>query len=215
VNHELFDPTLAVHRLTAADLRRQLGLATTTRVVLFAGKFLSAKQPAELLEAFLALPPSDAALVFVGDGPEKAALVARAQQTPAGRVHFLPFANQTEMPARLLLADLFVLPSRGHYETWGLAVNEAMHMGRPALVSDLVGCQRDLVSDGETGWVFPAASATGLSEKLSEALHALAETRVAARIHAAVAARISGYTYAQTTAGLLAALDSIPARHRT
>jgi glycosyltransferase involved in cell wall biosynthesis len=53
------------------------------------------------------------------------------------------------MPARYLLADLFVLASRGLYETWGLAVNEAMHMGVPALVSDRVGCQRDLVRDKE------------------------------------------------------------------
>jgi glycosyltransferase involved in cell wall biosynthesis len=60
------------------------------------------------------------------------------------------------MPARYLLADIFVLPSRGHYETWGLAVNEAMHLGVPCLVSDLVGCQRDLVTPGETGWVFSA-----------------------------------------------------------
>jgi glycosyltransferase involved in cell wall biosynthesis len=212
VNHELFDPMLAVHRTAAAELRGQLGLASTTRVVLFAGKFVAAKQPRELLAAFLALRARDSALVFVGDGPEKSGLLEQAKAAPAGMVHFLPFANQTEMPARLLLANLFVLPSRGHYETWGLAVNEAMHMGVPALVSDRVGCQQDLVIEGETGWVFPATDAPALREKLSLALSTLADPKAAARIRANVAARIAGYTYTQTTAGLLAALDSIPVR---
>jgi glycosyltransferase involved in cell wall biosynthesis len=206
VNHELFDPARADHHEAAAGLRAQLGLAPATRVVLFAGKFVPAKQPVELLRAFLELAPRNTALLFVGDGPEKAALLALAATLPPGTVHFLPFANQSEMPARLLLADLFVLPSRGHYETWGLAVNEAMHLGVPALVSDLVGCQRDLVTDGETGWVFDAADPTALRTKLSAALAALADPVTRARVRADVAARIGGYTYAQTSTGLSDAL---------
>lgn len=214
VNHALFDPTRPEHRSAAIALRHQLRLPPTARVVLFAGKLVAAKQPAELLAAFLDLRLADTALVFVGDGPEKPALLEAAQDAPSGAVHFLPFANQSEMPARYLLAELFVLPSRGHYETWGLAVNEAMHLGVPALVSDLVGCQRDLVTDGETGWVFHAGEPRALRDKLSVALSALAHPASAARIRANVAARIAGYTYKETTAGLLAALDSIPVRHR-
>ena len=127
----LYDPALPAHREAAARLRSGLRLAPATRVVLFAGKLLPAKQPRELLEAFLSLPDRDAALVFVGEGAEKPALTALAAGAAPGRVHFLPFANQSEMPSRYLLADLFVLPSRGLYVTWGLAVNEAMQMGLP------------------------------------------------------------------------------------
>jgi glycosyltransferase involved in cell wall biosynthesis len=114
------------------------------------------------------------------------------------------------MPARYLLADLFVLPSRGNSETWGLAVNEAMHMGVPCLVSDLVGCQRDLVTDGETGWVFRAGDPAHLRAKLDEALAALEDNP--AGLKARVAARIADYTYQQTTDGLVCALK---ATHRT
>ena len=208
VDHGLFDATRPDHRAAAASLRAQLGIAASTRVVLFAGKFVAAKQPRELLDAFLALNLPDAALVLVGDGPEKSALQERAQSASPGQVHFLPFANQSEMPARYLLADIFVLPSRGLYETWGLAVNEAMHMGVPCLVSDRVGCQRDLVTDGETGWVFRAEHPAVLREKLAAAL---ASDLPAFKPR--VAARIAGYTYEQTTAGLLAALASHPAIH--
>jgi glycosyltransferase involved in cell wall biosynthesis len=215
VNADLFDASLPEHRSAATAVRQQLGLAATTRVVLFAGKLVPAKQPQPLLAAFLELAPRDTALVFVGDGSEKPTLLELGKKAPPGTVHFLPFANQTEMPARYLLADLFVLPSRGHYETWGLAVNEAMHLGVPALVSDLVGCQRDLVTDDQTGWVFSATEPGALRSKLSVALTTLADPTAAARLRANVASRISGYTYKETTAGLLAALDSIPVRRRT
>ncbi len=203
VNQEHFQPT-PERQENARQLRRDLGLGSR-RVVLFAGKFVGAKQPVELLDAFrqVARPDRDA-LVYVGDGAEKPRLLTLAQEAGDHCIRFLPFANQSEMPARYLLADVFCLPSRGLYETWGLAVNEAMHLGRPCLVSDQVGCQRDLITDGDTGWVFRAEEAAHLRQKLTEALHADL-TPMAPRI----AARIAGYTYAQTTAGVLTALASL------
>jgi glycosyltransferase involved in cell wall biosynthesis len=204
VDHQLFDPDRAEHQAASRSLRRQLGLDPAQRVVLFAGKLVPDKQPRELLSAFLALHDSDAALIFVGDGPEKPALAAAAQSTGAAHVHFLPFANQSEMPSRLLLGDVFALPSRG--ETWGLAVNEAMQMGVPALVSDRVGCQRDLVTPGETGWVFRHDDPADLQAQLGAALAALRVPVQAAALRARVRDRISGYTYARATAGLQAAL---------
>jgi glycosyltransferase involved in cell wall biosynthesis len=187
----------------SAALRTRLGIGDR-RVVLFAGKFVPAKQPLPLLRAFLALAPADAALVFVGQGEELPALQAAAAARPDLTVRFLPFANQSEMPARYLLADIFALPSRGLYETWGLAVNEAMHLGVPCLVSTRVGCQRDLVTDGKTGWVFTASDPAALQSALARALHDVS-TRTPA-LRAAVAQCISGYTYAPATAGLLGAV---------
>lgn len=206
VNDELFNPARADHHASAAALRTELRIEPKTRVVLFAGKLTAAKQPRELLAAFLALRPRDAALVFVGEGPEKPALLECARAAPAGQVHFLPFANQTEMPSRYLLADLLALPSRGYHETWGLAVNEAMHLGVPALVSDLVGCQRDLVIPGETGWVFHTGAAAGLREQLAAALMALAGPGERERLRRGTIERVRGYTYERATAGLLRAL---------
>jgi glycosyltransferase involved in cell wall biosynthesis len=208
VNADHFNPADPAARATAETLRVELGLAGK-RVVLFAGKFTAAKQPVPLLEAFLAVATPADALVFVGDGAEKPRLTALAASRPEATVRFLPFANQSEMPARYLLADLFVLPSRGHYETWGLAVNEAMHLGVPCLVSDLVGCQRDLVTPGETGWVFRAADPAGLGASLRTALRSPPEEM--RRLGRNALATASRYTYRQTSDGLLAALASLPA----
>ena len=71
----------------------------------------------------------------------------------AHRVVFLEFQNQSAMPLVYRLGDALVLPS-GYGETWGLAVNEAQACGRPSLVSDCVGCARDIIREGENGMIF-------------------------------------------------------------
>lgn len=201
-----FDPANAAARDLAGRLRRELGLEGK-RVVLFAGKLTDRKQPRELLEAFLRIASPEHALVFVGEGHEKPALEKLAAAQSGRTIRFLPFANQSEMPSRYLMADIFALPSRGFYETWGLAVNEAMHLGVPCLVSDLVGCQQDLVLPGETGWVFPANDMHALAATLRRALDT--PDAELAHLRAHCLARIAGYTYEQTTEGLVAALASL------
>lgn len=191
----------------AAALRAQLGLSCK-KIALFAGKFLPDKQPLALLESFLDVAPADCALVFVGDGPQREQLRQAAASRPDRIVRFLPFANQSEMPARYALADIFCLPSSGLYETWGLAVNEAMHMGVPCLVSDRVGCQRDLVVHGRTGWVFPAGDNYALRQTLGDALSASGRAKLA-ELGLAANDRVSGYNYSAATAGIFAALDAI------
>jgi glycosyltransferase involved in cell wall biosynthesis len=153
-----------LHEAKALQWRRELGIAPSARVVLFAGKLISLKNPRLLLEAFVA-SESPAHLVFVGNG----ALEAQLRQLAGGRtdIHFLPFQNQLAMPAVYRLGDLFVLPSVS--ETWGLALNEAMACGRVVVASDKVGGARDLVTQDVTGWVFESGSVAGLARLLSKA----------------------------------------------
>ncbi len=63
---------------------------------------------------------------------------------------------------------MFVLPSR--HEPWGLVVNEAMNAGRAVMVSDDVGCQQDLVREGETGAVFPVGDVAALAAAIERVL---------------------------------------------
>lgn len=203
VESSRFNPDDPATRQAAAALRGRLGL-DGRRVVLFAGKFHERKQPLPLLRAFQAVAGPRDALVFVGDGPERPRLEAAAAERPDVTVRFLPFANQTEMPARYAAADIFVLPSRGHSETWGLAVNEAMHLGLPCLVSDLVGCQQDLVTPGETGWVFPADDHGALAASLRAALATAPDELV--RLGRNARTRVARSTYREATEGLRRAL---------
>lgn len=185
----------------ARDWKRALGIPEDHRVVLFAGKFEEKKRPLDLLRAFLDARLERASLLFVGSGPKEPELRALAH----GRhtVHFAPFQNQTEMPRTYAAGDLLVLPSFGPHETWGLAVNEAMCMGRAALVSSHVGCAADLVIPGETGLRFEAGNIGALRDALRSALSD--EARLKAWGENA-SARIAAYSYEAAWTGLRQAL---------
>jgi glycosyltransferase involved in cell wall biosynthesis len=149
----------------AAEWRRQLGITPGRTVIIYAGKFERKKRPLELMHAIRELAAADITLVMVGSGELETEVRAVAAAEP-GRFVVLPFQNQSRMPLVYRLGDLFVLPS-AFGETWGLAVNEAMACGRAVLVSDRVGCARDLV-DGTTGAVFSWNEPDSLPSTLCE-----------------------------------------------
>ena len=68
------------------------------------------------------------------------------------------------MPQVYAASDVFVLPSVD--EPWGLAVNEAMCAGLPIVLSEEVGCARDLVKHGVNGFTFRGGDVVGLAEAL-------------------------------------------------
>jgi len=155
------------HARRAVEWRRELRIPTEARTVVFAGKFQAKKDPLLLLEAFLRCGAAGH-LVFVGNGALEAELVARAGGR--GDVHFLPFQNQRTMPAVYRLSDVFVLPSRGPGETWGLALNEAMASGRPVIAGSKVGGARDLITPGVNGWIFKSGDLEQLTAIMANVL---------------------------------------------
>jgi glycosyltransferase involved in cell wall biosynthesis len=58
------------------------------------------------------------------------------------------------MPVVYRLGDIFILPSKGPGETWGLGANEAMASGCAVMLSDKVGGAVDLVRENENGMIF-------------------------------------------------------------
>jgi len=141
----------------ASIWRKELGYNKDDLVVLFVGKFETKKQPELLLEVVQSLninKPNPLKLLFVGNGILEAQLKATAQNDP--HIQFLPFQNQQFMPLVYRLGNVLCLPSKGPGETWGLAVNEAMASGVPVICSDKVGCHKDLIDVGKTGFIFKA-----------------------------------------------------------
>jgi glycosyltransferase involved in cell wall biosynthesis len=148
----------------AATLRTQLNIQLEDTVFLFAGKMEKKKNPIQLLQVFLTLAREDFHLVMAGNGELEAELKALAAGNT--RIHFLPFQNQLMMPALYQLCEVFVLPSSGPGETWGLAVNEAMAAGKAVLVSNACGVAIDLVKEGKNGYSFKRNDAEDLKEKI-------------------------------------------------
>jgi len=164
-----FGADAARHETRAAEWRQELGIGSGAIVILYAGKFQAKKNPHLLLDAFSGLS-GHAHLVLVGNGELENELRCKALEMRCDRVHFLPFQNQTLMPAVYRLGDIFVLPSHGPEETWGLAINEAMASGRPAIASTKVGGACDLIKEDETGWIFESGNRQALENILRRAI---------------------------------------------
>ncbi|MFN9709998.1 MAG: glycosyltransferase family 4 protein [Bacteroidota bacterium] len=142
--------------------RRELGIPHQSIVFLFAGKLEPKKNPFLLIDIFQSLSDENIRLIIAGNGVLEKELKDKAKSDP--RILFIDFQNQSRMPMLYRMGDIFVLPSLGPGETWGLSVNEAMACGRPAIVSDSCGCCQDLIIEGKTGYSFTSGNHTELRE---------------------------------------------------
>jgi glycosyltransferase involved in cell wall biosynthesis len=201
VDNDRFMADADATRAAAAAWRQELGIPADKAVVLFAGKLEDKKRPLDLLRAFARAAVPDAALLFVGNGHLEEAIRRDAAAVP--HVYFAPFQNQSVMPRTYAAGDVVVLPSFGPGETWGLCVNEAQCLARPVIVSTHVGCAADLVTPGETGWLFPAGDVDALAGRLREAL---ADRNRLRTVGEAGRERVRRYSYEAATDGLQNAL---------
>lgn len=210
VDNDRFRGQAAAVRDQAAAWRLELGIPSSAFVFLFAGKLEDKKRPQDLLAAFSALetPPSrPAVLLFVGSGALEARLRDAAGTRVGESIFFAPFQNQRRMPVVYAAGDLLVLPSLGPSETWGLAVNEAMNLGVPAIVSTHVGCGPDLVEEGRTGWTFPAGDVSALAATMRTALET-GHTEFEA-IRRNVREKVARYSYGAATAAVRDTLERL------
>lgn len=149
-------------------LRARFGLPASGAVVLFCGKLIPKKQPLLLLDAYRRVRQGTAcSLLFAGDGELRGEIERQVKTAGIPDVRITGFLNQTEVPLAYAAADLLVLPS-GWEETWGLVINEAMNFGLPIIATDRVGAARDLVRDGENGYVVPAGDPATLGARIAE-----------------------------------------------
>lgn len=167
VDNSFFRKDVERNREMANQWREQLGIRAEDIVILFAAKLISRKGCADLIRAYVAKQRENATLIIAGEGPLRRDLESLASSFPRASTKFVGFINQSQMTTLYALGDLFVLPS--YYEPWGLAINEVMNLGCPVVVSDMVGCAPDLVSE-KNGWVFSTGDVDALDSVLTEAL---------------------------------------------
>ncbi|CAN5690235.1 hypothetical protein BH11BAC3_BH11BAC3_39530 [soil metagenome] len=144
--------------------RNDLGIAEDEMIFLYAGKLEPKKNIAFLVKCFYELNLRSAHLVIAGNGVLEESLKLLCREYPS--IHFVDFQNQSQMPGVYDMADIFVLPSIGPGETWGLSVNEAMASGKAILVSSKAGCAIDLVKPGINGFIFSPHNPGELKQQL-------------------------------------------------
>ena len=131
----------------------------------------------------------------------RSVMTCHAEITTMTVMNAVSSTNQTEMPSAYAAADILVLPS-DRRETWGMVVNEAMASGLPAVVAEAVGCVPDLVRCGVTGFSYAARDIGALADGVRALV---AEPLVRARMGAAAAAHVAGFSPEAAAAGILAA----------
>ncbi len=128
------------------------------RPLVFTAARLSPQKALDVLLSAAALVP-EAVFVIAGEGPERAALEARAAALGVTqRVRLL--GARDDVPELLAACDLFVLPSL--VEGLPLSVLEAMAAAKP-VVATRIGGTDEAVVDGETGILVPPGDASALA----------------------------------------------------
>jgi len=99
-------------------------------------------------------------LLLVGDGPELEPIERAVKER--GLSEDVIFLGDQEFIADILpMGDVFLLPSE--HESFGLAALEAMSCGVPVVTSNIGGL-REVVVDGETGFLYDPHDVAGMSD---------------------------------------------------
>ncbi|HEY7462750.1 MAG TPA: glycosyltransferase family 4 protein [Gemmatimonadota bacterium] len=185
---EVITPGLDLRRFEAPgiDPARVAALrAGAGRVVGGVGRLGEQKAFHVLLDAvprLLAAEPRTRVLI-VGDGPQRAALEARARRLGVDRAVTFTGYLADPLPAYRAF-DVFVLPSVD--EGFGIVFLEAMAMGVPVIGTRVVGSV-DAVEDGVTGLLVPSGDPAALGEAVQRVL---SDAELARRLATAAAARV-------------------------
>lgn len=156
------------------DLRRSLGLDNCI-VLGFIGSFYAYEGLSLLMEAVVRLfrERPGVKLLVVGGGPEKSRLVDQVDRLGIGdHVVFTGRVPHEQVRRYYDLVTLFVYPRRRMRLTdlvTPLKPLEAMAQGAIVVASD-VGGHRELLVDGERGYLFRADDSAALAGKLAEVI---------------------------------------------
>ncbi|MFF2781005.1 glycosyltransferase [Streptomyces sp. NPDC058052] len=137
------------------------------KIVVTAGLLKPHKGFADLIEAFSAVAPRhpDWSLRIYGSGPEHANLRKKINETGSNNQVFL-MGPATPVTPEFAKASVFVLPSR--LEAFGNVTVEAMAAGLPAICYDAPHGPRNIITQGEDGYVVPVGDKEALAEHIEK-----------------------------------------------
>jgi glycosyltransferase involved in cell wall biosynthesis len=208
VDNSYFQNMTEVASQSREGFRQQLNLEPGRPIILYASKLINRKRCIDLIDAYLGIRVNPGStrpyLLIIGDGSERPLCEDRVRKAGEPSIRFLGFQNQSQLPRFFDLCDVFVLPSC--HEQFGLIINEVMNAGRTIIVSEEVGCQPDLVTDGVNGKVFPAGNVGALRTAIGNVLD---ESVVRCEMGRRSLERINQWSFEEDIHGLRAALNYV------
>jgi glycosyltransferase involved in cell wall biosynthesis len=143
---------------------------TGKKTIICVGRLSPEKGQAGLLRAFAKVRSShpELTLRLVGDGPERGALEALAEELAvSSAITFAGRLPEEETLAEIARSDLLVLPS--FMEGLPIVLMEAMAVGVPVIASRVAGIP-ELVEDGKTGLLFTPSNWDELASAIDRLL---------------------------------------------
>jgi glycosyltransferase involved in cell wall biosynthesis len=196
VVHNAIDTEAWTPNAVKADLRRELGLDSAFPVVGYVGRIMPEKDLETWVRAaaLVAEHFSSARFVLVGEGRDGTTHEQLEKLLEAlGIADKVVFAGyQRNLPPFYATFDMFLLTSRR--EGLPNSLLEAMAMNIPIVTTDVAGA-KELVVQGETGFIRPQGDVQGLAQDL---LTLAAENPLRLRVGRAARARVEReFSFAQ------------------
>lgn len=143
--------------------RERLDLPEHLLTFIYVGRFSPEKGVMLILDAVDLVEPellSSIRIVLIGNGPQKNTIVDRIQNRMDSSVVVKDWVNQDELSMWYSAADAVILPSRS--EACARTLLESMMCGTP-VIATCMGGAKDLVREGESGFLFDSGDARGLA----------------------------------------------------
>jgi glycosyltransferase involved in cell wall biosynthesis len=172
-------------RVDAAALKMSAGIGVHKPVVVSIGNLKPQKNAIDFVAAAAKVSAKrpDARFVFIGDGPQRRALEAKAFSLGLeGKMMFLGWRRDAAQ--WLAASDVFALTSL--WEGLPRALVEALRTGLPSVCYATDGVV-DVLREGENGFLVPAGDVDGFAERL---VRLLEDAGLRRRLGAAAAASI-------------------------
>jgi len=147
------------------SIRKELGISENDVVITCVAELIERKNHGFLLNGWQKLTSrhSNVHLLLVGKGEKVGVLQRKVKEEKLERVHFLGFRR--DVPQILKETDIAVLVSK--HEGLPKCIMEAMAMGLPVVASNVRG-NRDLVENGQTGFLVELGDVAGLAQALEK-----------------------------------------------
>jgi glycosyltransferase involved in cell wall biosynthesis len=159
-----FDKAL-IESIRASTPRRP----PTARVISFLGRLQKEKGIVELLKAFVKVRRTfpDARLKIIGDGNlRRQVSVYLSKHGLRDNVLLKGYLEHDLALREVADSDVFVLPS--HVESFGIALIEAMALGRPVVATRVGPVPHDIIPDKKYGKIVSPADVNGIARSVVE-----------------------------------------------
>lgn len=167
VDLEKFNPDKTDRR----KVRAEFGILENEIVVGMSARFTPGKGHEELIEAASKIENKAVKYLIVGEASrgedEYAAGIKKLVSEKKLENKFIFTGFRKDIPDVISAMDIFAFPS--HAEAFGLALLEAMALGKPSVCTNSDGVL-DIAVDGETSYLFEKKNAADLAEKLNRLL---------------------------------------------